>query len=101
MDAKLGFLKPDGSTPSDTWIELASTGALTLSAGGLGTSDTSTLSLNDTYLPDERDWVHLTITCNRRSARCYLFRNGSYIGESIEDGKKDWFVSTQLFVGEF
>ena len=101
MEAKLGFFNAHGNAPSDTWFQLASTGALTFSAGGKDTLDSSTLTLNDTYLPEENDWMHLTLVCNRRSARCYLFRNGTYIGESIEDIGKNWFVSTQMFVGMF
>ena len=97
-DAMIGFVRPDGD-PSDTWLELKTTGSLTLSAGGLTTSDSETLTINNVYFPNDTEWIHVAVACNRLSARCYLFRNGSFVGESAESVMRDWFVSTDLFIG--
>lgn len=85
---------------SDTWVMLNTNGSLTLNLGGLATNDTDTLVLDDVNLSIETAWIHLAVTCNRWSARCYLFMNGSFIGESAEDLNKDWLVSTSLFIGK-
>lgn len=101
LHTRVGFLTPEG-TASHTWIQLNNShGEIELSAGGTATSDDDILLLEEKHDLDQQIWIHMAVTCNRLSARCYLFRNGSFIGESAEDITKDWFVSTDLYIGRF
>ena len=96
---KIGFINSDGDA-SDTWVMIASTGNLTFSAGSFTTTDDEILTLADVYPPAESAWIHLSITCNKLSARCYLFRDGSFVGESVESLDSSWFFSTNIFFGK-
>lgn len=99
ITARIGFLKADDSQ-SDTWLSLSTDGELAFEGGGLITPDRQRFSISDAYNQTEVDWVHIAVSCNMLSARCYFYRNGSFIGESVEDFDREWYIGRNLFVGE-
>lgn len=99
MTAKIGFMQAE-QAPSETWLTLSTSGNLTFKAGGIDTTDEQITTVNDFYLQSDVEWIHLAVSCDRRSARCYFFRNASYVAESVENPENDWFVSNAIFIGK-
>ena len=100
VSARIGFAESDTAT-SDTWMLVSTSGSIQWKAGGVDMSDNEVTTIDNVYNQSEVGWVHLAVSCYRVSGRCYLYRNRTLVGESVEDVGKDWFVSSSIFIGEF
>lgn len=92
VDARLGFIQSDGMI-TQTWVLLSTNGTLIFNSG-----ETSSTEVDKAYNQTEVEWIHLAISCDSPSGRCHIFRNCSLIGELFG---REWFVSSQLYVGKF